>query len=854
MNMLHRLTTHGWLLIALAATLLAALPAFGLSAFWINQLIVIAVYTLIVSGMNLTLGYAGELSLGQVAFFAAGSYVTAILAVNGIRELLVALVASMVVAGLLGLIVSLPAFRLGGWPLALSSFFLVLLIPDILQILEPVTNGRSGIVGVFNPTLLGIPLGRNGYFAAVILITVLWLGALRNVVRSRYGMSLQILKQSPQLASSLAVSVPRSRFSAYVIGALPAGIAGCLFAYSLGVVNPGSFSLGLVLSLFAASVVGGSRSIWGAPLGAAILVLGPMQTQSLEGFSTVAFGVFLILVGVLMPGGLAGLISRGWHKFTAAKGPGPNGGPDAARPPAGKVPGIELRFPGRKLIVEDVKKQFGGLKALDGAGMVAPAGKVTALIGPNGAGKTTLLNTISGFITMDEGRVQLGDTDLTGMTADAVTKHGVARTFQTPRIPAGFTVLEVVMSGLLRVGRLHTLEAVLRLPSFRRQREQDARIALEVLRFAGLEHMAQTQADALPLGTRRLLEVVRALAGAPGVVLLDEPAAGLDEEALEGLRALIEKAREAGATVVLVEHNVPFVMSVADEVAVLNMGRPLVQGTPDEVRKHPDVIDVYLGRSAGGERGPKEIIAATPEAESSPPMEPVFGAEGIAVGYGDLTVVRDVSLSLTSGRTTALFGRNGAGKSTLLTGLAGLLPLGAGKVLLGDKDITATKPWNRAAMGLGLVPEGKRVFRGLTVQENLTISVPKGLTREEHTDRIEAIYTRFPVLRDRRNDRAGSLSGGQQQMLALGSAMVMHPRALLIDEPSSGLAPVVVDDLLDAITHLKSQGMAILLVEQLVEEVMDGHADDVVVLDGGRVVLARNAATVSVDEIASKVV
>ncbi|WP_173160136.1 ABC transporter permease subunit [Phytohabitans suffuscus] len=429
--MLSRLNRSSWVIPAVVAVVVAVLPNMGLSVYWSTQLILIAIYSLIVSGLNLSFGYAGQLALGQVAFFAAGAYVAAILRVRADNpELLIAVALAMLLAGVMGLVVALPAIRLGGWPLALSSFFVVLLIPDVLLVFEGLTNGRRGIIGVFGLEFLGIEIDRDRFYVLTMALTALWLFALRNLIKSRYGMALQLLKQSPQLASSLAVNVPMLRFSAYGIGALPAGLAGVLFAYNIGIVDPTSFSLHIVMSLFAASIVGGARSIWGAPVGAFLLVAGPMQAQSFASYSTIAYGVFLIAVGVFIPGGLAGIGSRVWAKVA---------GRSALERSLREVPVSEtsIVFPGKELIARDVHKRFGGLKALEGAELTAGAGKVTALIGPNGAGKTTLLNAISGFIDVRQGSIRLGDDDLIGRSAADIARQGVARTFQTPASHTG---------------------------------------------------------------------------------------------------------------------------------------------------------------------------------------------------------------------------------------------------------------------------------------------------------------------------------------------------------------------------------------------------------------------------------
>lgn len=593
MSILRFLKVRGWLLPLLILLVLAALPLFGLGVYWRQQLILIAIYTLIVSGLNLSWGYGGELALGQVAIFAGGAYTAAILFKHGVTELEIVLPAAIVVAGVLGFISGLPGFRLSGWALALSSFFLVLLIPNLVSIFEAETGGHRGIIGIIGPSLFGYRLVGNAFFWFVIGVTFLWLIVMRNLVTSRYGLGLQVMHQSPRLADSLGASVPFLRVSAYVIGALPAGIAGSLFVYYVGIVVPTSFTLAVAISIIAASLVGGSASVWGAPVGAALLVLGPLQAAAFEQYSLIVYGLFLILVGTIFRGGIASLARRLMRRVL----PEPTGATvSASAAPA-------LRIPGEHLEVHDVAKSFGGLRALTGADLTAEPGQITALMGPNGAGKTTLLNAICGMVRAEGGSIRLGGRELVGSRSVDIARSGVGRTFQTPQIPEHLSVLEVVESGRLRHGRLGLWGALLRLPSFRRTRRADRSAALEALEFAGLADLAHQRAVDLPLGTRRLLEVVRVVAAAPGVLLLDEPAAGLDDTGLSELRTLLRRAKEGGATVVLVEHNVPFVMSVADHVVVMDMGRTLVTGTPDEVRTNETVIATYLGRRRPAERG-----------------------------------------------------------------------------------------------------------------------------------------------------------------------------------------------------------------------------------------------------------
>jgi branched-chain amino acid transport system permease protein len=258
------------------------------------------------------------------------------------------------------------------------------------------------------------------------------------------------------------------------------------------------------------------------------------------------------------------------------------------------------------LVAHGVSKAFGGVKALDGAAITAEPGTITAILGSNGAGKTTLLNTISGFVIPDAGTITVGETSLIGLSADRIGQRGVGRTFQTPQIPHGMNVLDVVESGRFHQGP-GLLASIMRLPSYRKAQRENRMVALAALRFAGLEHLIFEDAPSLPLGTRRLLEVVRAVAREPNLLLLDEPAAGLDDVGLAELAQLVRRIRDAGGTVIIVEHNVPFVMDLADEVHVMELGRTIASGTPVQIAHDPAVIASYLGEALTAQADLEEL-------------------------------------------------------------------------------------------------------------------------------------------------------------------------------------------------------------------------------------------------------
>lgn len=233
--------------------------------------------------------------------------------------------------------------------------------------------------------------------------------------------------------------------------------------------------------------------------------------------------------------------------------------------------------------------------------------------------------------------------------------------------------------------------------------------------------------------------------------------------------------------------------------------------------------------------------------------QPVLDVRNVRYSYGDLVAIWDVSLTAWPGRATAVVGRNGAGKTTLMFGLAGLLPTVSGDVSLAGMDIGRWSPWRRAHAGLCLVPEGKRVFRDLTVEANIEVALPRGLRAAQRRERFDEVFERFTMLRDRRSQLAGALSGGQQQTLAIASALAMRPTVLLVDEPSSGLSPLAVDDVLATLTALKREGMAIIIVEQMVEDVVTGIADDVLVIEQGRVVIQGSPDSISLEEIERRI-
>ncbi|NAZ16358.1 ATP-binding cassette domain-containing protein [Glutamicibacter soli] len=581
-----------WALPLLLGIVLLLLPSLGMNYGMTRQVILTLLLALIASGLNLNLGYAGELAMGHIAMYAAGAYTAGLIGKAGITEIWVQLLVGALAALVVGLVSGVPGLRLGGWSLAMTSFFLILLIPDVLSIFKESTGGRNGLTGIATPTLFGEPVTENQYYVLVVVIAILWFAFMRNVVVSRHGTAFQVLKQSPVLASSLGISVFRMKLSAYALGAIPAGLAGVLFVNLDMFISPEAFTFTVAMTVLAASVFGGSASVYGALVGAGVLQFGLNQATNFQEYGLIITGGFLLFGGVLFSGGIAGVGQKIVRKldYKAAEQAGRSKGSSAEN----AVADVEV-LQGANLSVQTVSKAFGGNKALSQVSLEAKPGAVTAIIGPNGSGKTTLLNMISGYYETDEGVIALDDLQIQGLPSYKVARSGVSRTFQTPNIPKNLSVIEAVESGRYSTQRASILQAVLRTPKFRRIRREDRSEAQRVLNLVGLGSQLNADADSLPLGNRRLLEVARSLIGSPKVILLDEVASGLDEDELDVLADLILRLREAGLTVVIVEHNFQLVLRLADVIYVLAQGSVMAHGAPAEIEKNPRVMEEYLG-------------------------------------------------------------------------------------------------------------------------------------------------------------------------------------------------------------------------------------------------------------------
>ncbi len=504
------------------------------------------------------------------------------------------------------------------------------------------------------------------------------------------------------------------------------------------------------------------------------------------------------------------------------------------------------------LEIVDVSKRFGGVAALSHVNLAIENGEIFSVIGPNGAGKTTLFNLITGIFQPSGGGIAfqgvnaLQSDELMGLplpfgmrrkrSVHEVTRLGIARTFQNIRLFPEMTALENVMVGVDAHSRTTLAATLLGARSYRRELEESRRRGLELLEFVGIRRYAGELSKNLAYGDQRRVEIARALGTRPRLLLLDEPAAGMNPSEERVLMQLIQKVRDSGVTVLLIEHDMKVVMAISDRIAVLDFGVKIAEGSAREVQTNPDVIKAYLG--AGGTELQSKPAAKVSSAESA--AKPLLEVTDLRVNYGVIEAVKGVSLRVQDGEIVALIGSNGAGKSTILKTISGLQSPRRGSISFEGRAIQGAQPHRTVRLGIGHAPEGRRILSRMSVRENLQLAYREASGPGQRTGEREALdrmYDLFPVLRERGSELSGALSGGQQQMLAIGRALIAEPRLLMLDEPSMGLAPMMVERIFEIIQSINRQGTTVLLVEQ------NAHMALLVssrayVLESGRIVLA----------------